>query len=846
MAPRWIKSSKSLYLRAMSTLESSPDTDLAAPSRASKTRASSGRLLAQRAAIPAGVLVAIAVWLVNVEHYLPFFADDGFISLRYSARLLQGLGLTWTDGERVEGYSNLSYVLLCSFFGIFMDFVHAARLVGILGAAALGLSIYRAGQMLSGDARWLALPVAFVIACLGPLAIWSIGGLEASLLAGLVALGYVEWLQIRSAANERSLILVFRMWPLALACWTRPDAPLFVAALAFAEVARDKMSLRLAKRMAIALALPLLAVLLQLGFRIVYYRDIVPNTARIKAEPSFERVEQGLTYVASAFQAGWVVLGLAALAAYAAIVGKHRRFEVLLCVGAAIAWLAYIAFVGGDIFPGWRHALPAYGLLALAGVWGLEWLMLVSRPARLGAWKGAVVVIFAAAGAALLAAQRQDAGNIRAETERWEWAAEPVGNLLRRFSPSDPLLAVEPAGAIAYYSQLDALDMFGLCDRHIASMPGRPNRLLGHDHGDGEYVWQRKPDLMVLSMPWGGRPFSLSGQEMVKNAQYPQFYQDIAFQAIDPFDVRATVQVRVDGKIGIQIADDRIQVPAYFFQGGDARGHVVASGGVGALIEGDDGASSPPLRLTAGAWRVRVVGSSPWLTLELENAGNEGLAFDRAQESVFVEGTASLRLRVSAANRVQSEFEYVELRRDGDAFHRSEIIAPKMKVVLRTLGVPSLQDARAWESIPLQGESGFFVKGAKDPLPLARERTACVDALPHLDTSWRVDTYEMEGGDAWQGTAQGPTFEIPPDAVALVCTSGARHSAGLRLRMLDTNEVVRVWLGANSGRPTAKAADLSAYQGRSARFEIYDRDDGEWGHVRVYGLGIMKRVETSK
>ena len=35
--------------------------------------------------------------------YMPFICDDALISLRYAKRLLEGQGLTWNPGERVEG-----------------------------------------------------------------------------------------------------------------------------------------------------------------------------------------------------------------------------------------------------------------------------------------------------------------------------------------------------------------------------------------------------------------------------------------------------------------------------------------------------------------------------------------------------------------------------------------------------------------------------------------------------------------------------------------------------------------------------------------------------------------------
>ena len=80
------------------------------------------------AALPALILAAFqAAWP------WPFFSDDSFISLRFVERLLHGDGLTWTDGERVEGYSNLLWVLLTASLGaVGVELVTAARLLGVI------------------------------------------------------------------------------------------------------------------------------------------------------------------------------------------------------------------------------------------------------------------------------------------------------------------------------------------------------------------------------------------------------------------------------------------------------------------------------------------------------------------------------------------------------------------------------------------------------------------------------------------------------------------------------------------------------------------------------------------
>src|SRR5688572_15029870 len=74
-------------------------------------------LLIARARAAAKVLLLVALvglLALNAWYYYPFVSDDALISLRYGRRLASGLGLTWTDGERVEGYTDLLWVLFAA------------------------------------------------------------------------------------------------------------------------------------------------------------------------------------------------------------------------------------------------------------------------------------------------------------------------------------------------------------------------------------------------------------------------------------------------------------------------------------------------------------------------------------------------------------------------------------------------------------------------------------------------------------------------------------------------------------------------------------------------------------
>ena len=81
-------------------------------------------------------VIAIAVLSLHAASFLPFLSDDALISLRDAQRLLDGFGLTWTEGPPVEGYSNLLWVLGCALGGALgLDLVDAARGLGARGAA---------------------------------------------------------------------------------------------------------------------------------------------------------------------------------------------------------------------------------------------------------------------------------------------------------------------------------------------------------------------------------------------------------------------------------------------------------------------------------------------------------------------------------------------------------------------------------------------------------------------------------------------------------------------------------------------------------------------------------------
>lgn len=554
------------------------------------------------AALPAVVILAALAF-----SYLPFISDDALISLRYAERLLDGKGLTWSDGEAVEGYSNLLWVLLSAALGALgIDLILAVRILGIAGSVAAVLAVAsrseadRADSLTAGFAAGVA---ALALAASGPLAVWTVGGLEQPLLAALLAWALATGLRlVEPQAADGAWIVPAVL--LAALCWTRPDGPIFtvgcVAGLLFAR-GFDSPTIGLALRLA---GVPLIAWAAQLGFRLAYYDAWVPNSATAKLAFSVTRFADGASYVGRGLL--WSApLVLAVLFLSLRNIGDRetvRRMRFL--TPPLLLWLGYVASVGGDSFPARRHLVAALVILALMLATTL------SGQVRNGIGRA----VWAAAAIGLLAMgvlHFRDPENHRARLERWEWDGQAVALLLRNALPPDTLVAVDPAGTVPYFSGLPALDMLGINDRWLAHNP--PDDFgsgdLGHELGNGRYVLEREPDVVLFCGPAGGaQPCFRSGQEMVELEAFRASYRLVTLAAEQPHAFTFQPWVRLEGRAGIQRTEDTVEVPAHLLMAtgrtvarADSAGELLVDLGPGTRI------GLAQLQLPAGSWRLETV-----------------------------------------------------------------------------------------------------------------------------------------------------------------------------------------------------------------------------------------------
>lgn len=511
----------------------------------------------------------LLIW--HASYYFPFISDDALISLRYADRLLEGHGLTWSDGRPVEGYSNLLWILLVAFLGMFrVDLIDAARILGVLGTIVIMFSIsywYTSRNVLR--AAWVPIAVALLFLSLGaPLAVWAIGGMEQPLHGALIAVSIPLMYSIIESNDSERQTIVWLSVVQGLMCLTRPDGPIFAVAAAASLLLAGWFRNRhqAVSNSLLVLLFPALFYAGQLVFRLCYYGELLPNTALVKLAPSSVHSVGGLRYLSDGLQALAPLSVLGVVCLFGLLASSRTRARAVYLLAMAVMWSAYVVVIGGDVFPAYRHLVPLMVVFAFALAEGFSIAVtrLLERPRYLYPFILLTFVLF------LPYTYRQftNKHNQRAVRERWEWQGREVGLLLKTaFWTQQPLLAVTAAGCLPYWSQLPALDMLGLNDyylpRHRPADFGKG--WVGHELGDGRYVLSRTPDMIVFSV--GSEPAYRSGQELDAMTVFHDRYAPVTvrtypkrYDAIIYFD-------KYSHKIGIKRSESTIVVPGFLFVG---------------------------------------------------------------------------------------------------------------------------------------------------------------------------------------------------------------------------------------------------------------------------------------
>ena len=415
--------------------------------------------------------------------------DDMMISMNYARSLATGHGLVWYPGaERVEGYSNLGWVLI-------MAAVHLLPLPSTLTSLPvliinMGLAVVilaltaQLSHKLAPNAG-LALPATLLALILSvDMVQWTIYGMEIPLLTALLL-----WLVLRVVGEAD----VGRPWALTflltgLLGIVRVDGVLLALMVCILALWLNPRRREVLLLWPLAAVLPLANVL----FRLVYYGWPLPNTYYLKLTgwSLADRFHQGLHYAEDFLRTYgilWLVSGLGAWAS------RRASARGLWVIGSPL--FLYAIFIGGDAYPYARFFAP----------WLPIWFSLAFLLPYWWGWRQPALRYVLGVSLLLVAVIFRGIYPF--------WFSPPtnpsyprVGLALHSATLPDSTLAVMAAGIVPYFAERKAFDLLGKNDASVAHRPAQPH-VFKPGHNKYDYDWslaRYKPDVIVpLGWPPG-------------------------------------------------------------------------------------------------------------------------------------------------------------------------------------------------------------------------------------------------------------------------------------------------------------------------------------------------------
>lgn len=277
-----------------------------------------------------------------------WLSDDAYITFRYAYNVVNGYGLTWNPGYRVQAYTNPLWMgLISAAYFVTREIYFTSLVLSMLfSVGTLGV-VWRLAD--SHRRFWLG---ALVLILSKAYVDYSTSGLENPLLHFLVAI--FAYVLLTEPRPKKRLLYVSLVG--ALVMTTRMDAVLLVTPAVFLTAGDvldgdqlPESSSAAVRTMAIG-GLPFIA---WKAFATFYYGFPVPNTYFAKTnttKTTYELIQRGYHYLVSSFAHDIVLLlGLAGGFSYAVIRG-NRQLKALTA-GAGL-YICYVIYIGGDFMAG--------------------------------------------------------------------------------------------------------------------------------------------------------------------------------------------------------------------------------------------------------------------------------------------------------------------------------------------------------------------------------------------------------------------------------------------------------------------------------------------------------------
>lgn len=472
------------------------------------------------------LLLSMIITCFYALSWWDFTHDDAYISFRYAENLVQGNGLVFNPGERVEGYTNFLWTLMSAVVIAFGgDPAIFSKILGLISALAtlVIVSLYMQKISSSGNEKNVSFAPA-ILSFFVPFSFWAIGGLETSFFTFWVTIGLLHTVEGKEQKlfSKASLFLV-------IASFTRPDG-LYFWVIAFTY----SMLIASGRRYETVFKWFMPHVVFFLPYfiwRWSYYGWLFPNTYYVRMGTDFAQNRElwysGFHYLLDFFSVNGGISLIFFL--FDAILITSFRGKKFFVAVISLTFLHLIR-VGGDEKVFSRLIVPVLPLLAILLA---EWIRANGPRIRsffpVGEDAGSAfsnffrrilavfvpLLLFIVLWGVLLQANndKSSLNYIKRHISLYCIRAKAAGQWIHKHALPGETMAARAIGILGYYGKIPCFDLLGIVDEHIAHLPLKPGQATAHGKSDLIHIIRKKPTYVFFMLhnpeKMGYRPFKI-------------------------------------------------------------------------------------------------------------------------------------------------------------------------------------------------------------------------------------------------------------------------------------------------------------------------------------------------
>lgn len=497
-----------------------------------------------------------------------FIQDDAFTSLRYVKNFVEGNGLVFNIGEKVEGYTNFLWVILLSgiykaglLFKLNFDLPKLTQLLSTFFGFVFLISIFITSKKIlsnfknyNNSLQYVALIFPILVLFTTPFNYWSFSGMETTLFATLTLLSVYFLIDFGKGSNHIIFLVLSTLNSLL-----RPEGLLFFILLIAVDIIynllvdtnfnQSDLKTKIISREKIkVIALFFLIQLLYFSFRLAYYGYPLPNTYYAKTEFTFNFLLRGFDYFIKYFISdlfyGVVILPVIIRFAFK----KFDKVEFIL-FWFSILYVILTILIGGDVLPIGRFYIQITPLFYILFFYSLLNIIQFYR----NSFKNVIVVLlipisivlsvinFNSNKLSMMEKRAYEVGLVTKMKSYAEW--------IKKNHSKNVKVAMSTIGAFSFYSDVNVIDIVGLTDEYVAHNPKEVEGineelpvLWKERHYNADYVLNKKPDFIIY--PAGAKPSAFAecaifiNEKFYKNYYLQLFYAEGFNQLLPIFTKR--------------------------------------------------------------------------------------------------------------------------------------------------------------------------------------------------------------------------------------------------------------------------------------------------------------------